>query len=96
MDLDRGDLHRLESIEKRDGRVGVSARIYYDAVGLVEICLLDVVDQVAFVIALETCEFYAFVLAVLLDHGDEIFVCLGAVDVGLPDAEHVKVRSVKY
>lgn len=95
MDLDRGDLYCLESIEERDGSVGVSARIYYDAVDLVEICLLDVVDQVALVVALEALHFDPFAFAVRSDQTYEVIVSRSAVDIGLPDAEHVEVRTVK-
>ena len=42
----------------------VSARIYYDSVDLVEICLLDIIDQITFVIALEALYLNAFALTV--------------------------------
>ena len=40
--------------------------------------------------------FNAFGSAVVFDHGDQVIVGRSAVDIGLSDAEHVKVRSVKY
>lgn len=95
VDFYRRDLHSLESIEKRDGSVGVSARINYDSVGLIKICLLNIVDQITFVIALEALYFNAFALTVRSDQIYEVIVSRSTVDIGLPDAEHIEVWSVK-
>ena len=96
MDFNRGDLHRLESVKESDGCVGVCTRIDDDAVDLLEICLLDVIDQIALMIALEALDLYPLALAVGCDHGDQVIVSGSTVDIRLPDAEHVEVRSVKH
>ena len=76
--------------------MGVSARIYYDAVCLIKICLLDIIDQVTLMVALEALDLNALAPAVGSDHGDQVIVSRSTVDIGLPDAEHIEVWSVKY
>ena len=73
----------------------VGAGVDDDAVDLIEKSLLDVIDQVALVIALETFDFDALAFAVRSDHLNEVIVGRRAVDIGLSDAEHVQVGTVK-
>lgn len=96
VDLDRRDVDCLERVEQCDGRVGVRAGVDDDSVDLIKICLLDVIDQSALVVALKALYFDALVRAVGFDHLHEVVVSVRAVDRGFSDAEHVKVWSVKY
>ena len=95
VDFDRGDLNCLERVKERHGRVGVRAGIDNYSVILIEIRLLDVVDQVALVVALEALDLDAVLCAVRSNHSHKRLVCGRAVDVGLSDAEHVEVGAVK-
>ncbi len=66
-----------------------------DAVDLIEKSLLDVIYQVALVIALEAFDFDALAFAVRSDHLNEVIVGRRAVDIRFSDAEHVQVGTVK-
>lgn len=94
MNFDRGDRYRLESIKDRHRRVSICAGIDNDAVSTVEECSLNEVHQIAFVIALKTFDFDVLLLAVILDHRDEIIICRAAIQFRLSYSEHVKVGSV--
>lgn len=74
VDLDRRDVDSLECVEQCDGRVGVRAGVDDDSVNLIKICLLDVVDQGALVVALKALYFDAFVSTVGFDHLHEVVV----------------------
>ena len=95
MHLDGGDAYRLERVKERNGRVRICAGIDHYAVDLIEKGLLNIVDQITFVIALEALYFNAFALTVRSDQIYEVIVSRSTVDIGLPDAEHIEVWSVK-
>jgi len=94
MNFDRGDGYRLESIKDRHRRVSICTGVDNDAVSAVKECALNEVNQVTFVIALKTFDFDVLLLAVILDHRDEIIICRAAIQFRLSYAEHVKIGSV--
>lgn len=83
----------FDGVEQGDGGVGVGGGVDDDAV-CGAVAGLNLVDEVAFVVALVDLYIDAARFGVVVDEGAEVGVGGAAVDIRLADAEHVEVWPV--
>ena len=93
VDLYRWNADGFHGVEQGDGGVGVGGGVDDDAV-CGAVAGLNLVDEVAFVVALVDLYVDATCFGVVIDEGAEVGVGGAAVDIRLADAEHVEVWPV--
>jgi hypothetical protein len=93
MDFDGGQGDGLQGVQYGDGCVGIGGWIDDDAVEFAQ-CLLNPINENAFVVGLTDIDGEAELRRGLLDEGDERGIVLLAVDIRFANAKHVEIRAV--
>ena len=93
---DRKRSDRFDRICDGDTGMRICAGIDDDAVIMIEVGILDLIDDGSFMIGLEERNFNVSFLCFSLNIFQEIFVALIAVDLFFSDAQHIEVGTVDH
>ncbi len=95
MDFNRRQGNGFERIENCNARVSISGGVYDYPVELAE-SRLNFINYAAFVIGLKKLHLNALFSGIIVYHCAKVGIGVFAVDIWLPDAEHVDIGSVYY
>ena len=95
VDLHRRQTHRLQGVQNGHAGVGIGGGVDDDAVHL-PVGPLDLVHNGPLVVGLEQLHLSAALVCRLADKGLQGSKVLLAIDIGLPNAQHVQVWAVNH
>lgn len=95
MDFDNGDLYRFDRVVERDGGVGVGAGIQKHRFRALGLCLMQPVDQMAFMVGLAKIDLQPQFLRLVIEAPGDIVERIGPVNFRFAHTEQVEIGAIE-